>query len=72
MENFLILGMLISASDIQEAGKEALRRAKSRGAFRPKLGKKSFFPSLNKVELVPIKNLSTGEMDCVQFPKVAF
>ena len=69
---FLILGMLISASDFQEAGKKALRKLREAGVFKPRFGRNSFSHSLNEVEEVPVENLKTGEVDTVQFPKVAF
>ena len=72
MDTFLIAGLLIQANDFQEAGKKALRKLRETGVFKPRLERKSFFHSLNQTEEVPVENLKTGEVDTVQFPKVAF
>jgi hypothetical protein len=72
MQNFLILGMLISAPDFQAAGEEALKKLRSCKTFKPRLGRSSFSRSLAEVDVVPVENLTTGEMDCVQFPRFAF
>jgi hypothetical protein len=72
METFLIAGLIIQAQDFQEAGRKALRKLREAGVFKPRLGRNSFSRSLNEVEEVPVENLKTGEMDTVQFPKVAF
>ncbi|MDD4625318.1 MAG: hypothetical protein WCX23_02055 [Candidatus Paceibacterota bacterium] len=71
MEKFLILGMIVPALDFQEAGKKALQLLQSKKTFKPRLGRKSYFRSKNRVEIIPVENISTGEMDTVQFPQFA-
>lgn len=71
MEQFFILGMIIPALDFQEAGKKALQLLKDKKSFKPRLGRVSYFRSKNRAEVIPVKNISTGEWDTVQFPAFA-